>query len=120
VRLNKIFHDESSVQICFSCLEHAGELVGLEPENKKSTIHVLKCDPEPLAAVRDGSKPFEWRKEDNRKFAVGDLLILLKNGVEGGYDTGSVACRVVTYVLRGQYGVPDGYVVLGLAETRLK
>lgn len=92
------------------------------------TVHVLKCEPEPFGAVREGSKPFEWRKEDDRKFAVGDLLILLEHRaqfcwdgmdrVEAGY-TGAVIRRRVTYVLRDRFDVPKGYAVLGLKVVEL-
>lgn len=42
------------------------------------TVHVKKCHPEPFRAVVDGRKPFEWRREDDGRFEVGDMLILLE------------------------------------------
>jgi hypothetical protein len=81
------------------------------------TVHVLKCEPEPFDAVADGSKPFEWRSESDRSFSVGDLLILMEwqpnETLLAGY-TGEVCKRRVTYVLRGAFGVPPGFVVMGL------
>lgn len=93
------------------------------------TVQVLKCEPEPFQAIKDGSKPFEWRKEDDRAFAVGDLLVLLEHRARDGWVkgnmertpagyTGEVLKRRVTYVLRGEFDVPKGYVVLGLAVAR--
>jgi hypothetical protein len=92
-------------------------------------VHAKKCHPGPFQAVRDGSKPFEWRKEDDCRFQVGDLLLLLEYLPEmelvplacGGFGpreagyTGEVERRRITYVLRDRFGVPPGYVVLGLA-----
>jgi len=108
-------------------------------------VHVKKCHPEPFAALFDGSKPFEFRKEDDCKFEEGDLLLLLEFDPGGKVVgsrvkleqrshwfesdeledvisepayTGNVLKRRVTYVLRGAYGVPDGYAVLGLAADK--
>lgn len=87
------------------------------------STHVKKCWPEAFEAVRDGRKPFEWRKEDVGKFKVGDTIILLEweppndepmwDDPPSGY-TGEVERRRITYVLRDQFGVPEGYAVLGL------
>jgi len=90
-------------------------------------VHVKKCHPEPFAAIGDGSKTFEWRREDDCKFEVGDVLLLLEynpppedppdilDETVYGY-TGETLRRRVTYVLRGRFGVPDGYAVLGLSQ----
>lgn len=109
------------------------------------TVHVKKCHPVPFAAVADGSKPFEYRKEDDCRFEVGDELLLLEWQPEvrvarpkydrfgwqvgdetedhidtpAGY-TGETLRRCITYVLRGEFGVPEGYVVLGLAAPPQK
>lgn len=89
-------------------------------------VHVLKCHPEPLAAIRDGRKAFEWRKEDDRRFEVDDVLVLLgyRKFVEGvGWDlqnagyTGEVLKRRVTYVLRDRFEVPAGFAVIGIAPV---
>lgn len=88
-------------------------------------VHVKKCHPEPFAAIRSGRKSFEWRKEDDCRYEVADILLLLEwmpapdsdtlDETFCGY-TGEVEKRRVTYVLRGEFGVPDGYVVLGLGR----
>jgi len=86
------------------------------------SVHVKKCEPGPFQAVKDGSKPFEWRKEDDCRFEVDDLLVLLEHrresdAFEPASYTGEVLKRRVTYVLRGRFGVPAGYVVLGLGPA---
>lgn len=85
-------------------------------------VHVKKCNPKAFAAVKDGQKKFEYRQEDDCTYSVGDLLILAEFdpapsstvGTPKGY-TGAMVRRRVTYVLRGEYGVPKGYAVLSLA-----
>lgn len=91
----------------------------------------LKCWPEPFAAMLDGRKNFEFRRDD-RGFAVGDELILqewdpagrsmssgvLGHHVTGGDYTGRAKRALVTYILRGQFGMPDGYVVMGLRPPK--
>ncbi len=105
------------------------------------TVHALKCWPEPFAAVRDGRKRFEFRKDD-RGFAVGDVLELKEwepcehcnaTGRVIDVDDGeSIACSCamtehpsgaysgrfhrarVTYILRDGFGVPDGYCTMSI------
>ena len=90
-------------------------------------FHVKKCHPDSFRAIRDESKMFEWRREDDCKYAVGDILILLEyipppddppdilDETQYGY-TGEIERRQVTYVLRGRFGVPEGYAVLSLGD----
>lgn len=93
--------------------------------------HDLKTWPEPFDAVRDGRKRFEWRRDD-RGYAVGDALLLRKwdptsrrHHPHGAYVTPlgrfnawheeAETLKVrVTYIARGQHGIPEGYVVLGI------
>jgi hypothetical protein len=79
--------------------------------------HELKTQPQFWQALVNGSRPFEVRRND-RKFSVGDMLILREWTPEHGYI--SAACegeiRQVSYVLRHEdfpQGVPVGFVVLG-------
>lgn len=77
-------------------------------------VHRLKTWPAPFEAVRLAAKPFEYRSEDDRSFEVGDLLCLEEYDNELERYTGNALWRLVTFVLRGAFGVPDGYAVLGL------
>ena len=84
---------------------------------EEARVHDLKTWPEYYAAVRDGMKPFEVRKND-RDFRVNDLLRLWEFDPKLAIHTGSYVMRRVTYVLDGgQFGVEPGYVVLGLAGS---
>ncbi len=87
-----------------------------------SATHRLKTHPEPLEAIIEGRKTFEFRKDDRTpRFEVGDELDLFGwdpsyFGGRGG-DTEMGALRRVTYILRGPaYGIPEGYCVMSLAE----
>jgi hypothetical protein len=94
------------------------------------TEHILKCWPNAYDAVASGIKRFEWRKDD-RGFEVGDVLVLRKwdpsprpgCGVIGyvrqrELTIGAVEYtdqRVrVTYILRGMFGIPEGYCVMSI------
>lgn len=84
-------------------------------EARGPTVHDLKCWPEHFAAVRDGFKPFEVRKND-RDFRVGDTLRLWEFDPKLSIHTGQYFHRRVNYALAGgQFGVEHGHVVLGLA-----
>lgn len=83
--------------------------------------HRLKTWPDVYQATEDGTKTFEFRKDD-RGFEVGDALdleewepsVIGKNG--GGY-TGRKASFRVTYILRGpSFGIPKGYVVMSIKK----
>lgn len=81
--------------------------------------HDLKVWPEFFAALADGSKPFEVRKDD-RGFRVGDRLWLnewIPHESGGGEYTGGQLCKVITYILAGPaFGITRGFVVMGLAD----
>jgi hypothetical protein len=75
----------------------------------------FKTWPKYFAAVLDGTKPFEWRSDDQvRRFDVGDVLCLREWDPEAKKYTGRECVRVVTYVLREAFGIPVGFVVMGL------
>jgi Domain of unknown function (DUF3850) len=81
--------------------------------------HALKCEPEPFSALRRRLKHHEIRREDTRRFALGDTLILREWDPTTSAYTGEVELRAVTYLTRGpQWGVPAGLVVMSLADTR--
>lgn len=81
-------------------------------------VHDLKCWPEYFAAVRDGFKPFEVRKND-RDFRVGDTLRLWEFDPKLGIHTGIYFQRRVTYALPGgSFGVDPDHIVMGLSTMR--
>jgi hypothetical protein len=89
-------------------------------ENEKNYLltgvtHELKCWPEYYKYVRDGSKPFEVRKND-RNYQVGDILNLKEWHPDNGY-TGVGTQVVVTYILSSNIfnPLPAGFVVMGIA-----
>ena len=77
------------------------------------TTHTLKTDREPFEATLRDRKRFEWRLEDAQRFELGDELLLLEVDQLRRY-TGRELSTLVSYVLRGVYGVPEGFVVLGI------
>ena len=105
--------------------------------------HKLKTWPTAFDAMVDGRKRFEWRKDD-RGFEVGDILVLEKwdpgattysvapglpstfreNSDRGAYvriDGVVPTIRVrVTYILRGLFGVPDGYCVMSIEPVKVE
>lgn len=79
-------------------------------------IQELKCWPEPFQAVWDGTKRFEFRKDD-REFAVGDLLRLREWDPAIQKLTGRYLQMRVTYLLRGPaFGIPEGYCCMSLNQ----
>jgi hypothetical protein len=46
-------------------------------------VHFLKCHAENFDAIVSGAKRFEVRHEDDRTFAVGDRLCLIRTDVDG-------------------------------------
>ena len=81
------------------------------------TTHDLKIWPEPFVAILTGDKPYEYRHDD-RGFAVDDVLHLREWDPDTGAYTGSWANADVTHITRGpEFGVPVGFVVMGIALT---
>lgn len=93
------------------------------PDDSHYVVHDLKTWPEFYEHVATGSKPFEVRREDDRRFEVGHVLRLREwvpstiTRQKEGY-TGAECHRLVTYVLRDAafFGLKEGYCVLGLAK----
>ena len=78
--------------------------------------HHLKTWPPFFSGVRDGSKPFEVRKND-RGYKVGHVLVLEEYDPSTEKYTGEVERRVVTYMLDDTFfGICEGYCVLGLQK----
>jgi len=82
--------------------------------------HDLKTWPNEFSAVADGSKRFEWRRDDGRGFEVGDVLILHEWEPTPGKYTGRVLRATVTYLLRGPaFDAPSGYVIMSILPDPL-
>lgn len=93
--------------------------------------HILKCWPNSYDAIAAGVKCFEWRRDD-RGFEVGDMLVLRKwdprpmtlSGTGCYVTTRATPTHLtetyteqrvrVTYILRGQFGVPEDYCVMSI------
>ena len=73
-------------------------------------VHKLKLWPEYFAAVADGTKSFEIRKND-RDYQVGDMLLLQEFIPDQGF-TGRVLDKKITYIT--DFAQQDGYVVMGI------
>lgn len=83
-------------------------------------IHRLKTWPAHFAAVRDGTKRFELRRDD-RPFDVGHCLLLEEwEPAKGGGYTGHVLSVRVRYILREATadvpGLAPGYCILSISE----
>jgi hypothetical protein len=101
-------------------------------------VHWLKVEHEYMDDLKNGSKPFEVRRDD-RGFQKGDTLILCRYGkcrvsqigsygymnrdgrVVSSYPDGDKVDRteqLVTYVLTGgQFGIQPGHVVMGITPA---
>ncbi len=90
--------------------------------------HKSKILPQYFKSVKEGSKPFEIRKND-RDYKVGDTLILqewaefdnpIGEYAKGFYTTREIN-KEITYILEGgQYGLEEGYCILGLKQEGIK
>ena len=86
--------------------------------------HELKCIDYLFDSVKDGSKPFDVRKND-RGFQTGDIVELVKIDKDGYYVPENLdnkfsrqtLKRKITFILQGgQFGIQSGYCVLGLGS----
>ncbi len=83
-------------------------------------IHELKTWQEYFSLVADGTKRFEWRKND-RHFKKGDLIYLRETYKGTGEYTGRVQLVQVTCVVFDTgIGIPEGYVVMGITPVTIK
>lgn len=83
-----------------------------------SKIVYKKILPIYFEEVHKGNKDFELRKDEDN-IQVGDRLVL-NEYFEGCY-TGQYIAKDVKYVLRNcpQYGLMEGYCIIGLGETMI-
>jgi len=82
--------------------------------------HELKCWPPYFDDARRGDKTFEYRKDD-RHFAVGDTLLLREwvpechaSPLRNFYSGREVTVDVLYKVDGDQFGIPEGYCILGI------
>ena len=91
--------------------------------------HILKIWPNAFAAVKDGTKRFEWRLDD-RGFEVGDVLVLREwdpterrfvdsCGRHSQYFEYSELRVRVTYIARGMHGIPPNYCIMSIELVEL-
>lgn len=75
--------------------------------------HQLKTWPLYFRSIWQGKKQFEIRKND-RGFAVGDILHLREWGPGAGDYTGRWIGAQVTYMIQGEFGLPDDVSVMSI------
>ena len=76
-------------------------------------IHTLKTVAPYFEDVLDGEKTFDIRKND-RKFRVGDILILKEYKPKDDIYSGRELRRVIKYIFTGgRYGLDKDYCILG-------
>ena len=79
--------------------------------------HELRTWPESFQAIVSGKKRYEVRPDD-RDFEVGDLLVLREWDPTTKTYSGNAVRAEVTYLTRGQFGVPSGLVVMSISAPR--
>lgn len=78
--------------------------------------HALKTWTEFYKSIESGEKRFEVRKAD-RPFRVGDDLLLQEwNNKDNCYTGKECKLRIVYILSGGQFGIQDGYCVMGLKD----
>ncbi len=79
-------------------------------------LHELKCVIVPFQAKWNGIKSWEFRKND-RDYRLGDLLLEREYYVINGEYSGREILEEVTWILLGgEFGVPEGYVIMSTKE----
>lgn len=82
-------------------------------------IQDLKILPEFFEDVISGRKPFEIRNTKDRKFTVGEVL-LLREWIGEEY-TGRYVRVKVTYIMHGgDFGIDTDYAILGIKVIYIK
>ena len=83
-----------------------------QSENIKK-IHSLKTWPDLFQSTMLGLKTFEVRKND-RDFRPGETLILHEYDPDKKEYTGREAAFKISYLLQGQFGLPDDLCVMSI------
>lgn len=79
--------------------------------------HVVKCWPEFFAAIKDGVKTFDLRRDD-RDYQVGDDMVQEEyRGGTGEYTGRELRCKI-TFIARGysfeKFGLAPGFCCLAI------
>lgn len=90
----------------------------------RDAFHMLKVWPEFWEPLKDESKPFEVRRFD-RDYRVGDVLILqlwspiMQDYIYDSDGVPETLSRRVTFLLPGgQFGIEEGFCVMGVRNVR--
>lgn len=79
-----------------------------------STIHALKTWMPYFQDILDGTKTFEYRKND-RNFQRGDIVILNEwNQTTEEYTGRKYPFRIKYIIYGGQFGIPKDYCIMGV------
>src|ERR1043166_3715297 len=62
------------------------------------TVHELKCWPQFFRAIEEGRKTHDLRRSDDRRFRVGDQLLLREYDPSSGTYTGRTLSVEITYI----------------------
>jgi len=77
----------------------------------------LKCWSISFQAIKDGTKRFEYRKDD-RPYGVGVTVLQREWNPDTGY-TGDSLYHDITFIIRGGvFGIPGGYCIFSTSEPR--
>jgi len=77
----------------------------------------LKCWSISFQAIKDGSKRFEYRRDD-RPYDVGVTVKQNEWNPDTGY-TGDFLYHDITFIIRGGvFGIPEGYCIFSTTEPR--
>ena len=79
--------------------------------------HELKCWPQYFQAIVSGTKTYELRREGNRHFAAGDVLIMKEYDPETHAFTGrTCTCEVIGEPLRDTTWLQPDVAALSIRE----
>jgi hypothetical protein len=76
-------------------------------------MHVLKCHSWSFNDILLGLKDFDVRKDD-RGYQIGDWLYQREYNDDTKYTSRVLKCRVKYILKGGNYGLQEGYVILGI------
>lgn len=79
--------------------------------------HVLKLQPPHFQDMLERRKLADLRREDDRRFEVGQRLLFLEWQTDGGFTDRAFSARV-THILRGTEWLPAGVAMLSLGSAR--